>query len=190
MAKQLFKTIPLFLLLYLCVMGACKDEKSRTVLELFSESQPLSLNKEFHINEDSIAIIEGLVCDGKNLIVYDFHPGSCYTLFDEKSGKDIARFGTIGQGPTEIPSPCYGYLSGNCFSVFDDQTRIIMKYSLDSLRSNNKQDGSPIRLTQYQIPDAQISRLNIQTKKYMKMVGSRILCWYLIGKAIRLRNMY
>lgn len=37
----------------------------------------------------------------------------------------IARFGTIGQGPAELPSPCYGYLTESGFSVFDDQTRIV-----------------------------------------------------------------
>ena len=101
----------------MCILRGCEKEKSHTVLELFSESQSLSPKKDFYVNEDSIAIIEGLSCDGKNLIVNDYHSGCCYTLFDKKSGEYIARFGTIGQGPAELPSPCYGYLTESGFTV-------------------------------------------------------------------------
>ena len=145
-------------LLYICLLNACKSEDTHTVLELFPESHSLSQKKVYDINEDSIAVIEGLVCDGENLIVYDYHSNSSYTLFDEKTGEYIARFGTVGQGPIEIPVGCYGYLLKGCFSVFDDQTRIVMKYNLDSLRSG-KVNAAPKRLTKYDIPDAQISRL-------------------------------
>ena len=47
-------------------------------------------------------VIEGLVCDEENLIVYDLHSGESYTLFDKNTGAYITRFGTIGQGPDEI----------------------------------------------------------------------------------------
>ena len=143
MIKRPYLSFTLLLLLSMCILGGCEKEKSHTVLELFSESQSLSQKKDFYVNEDSIAIIEGLSCDGKNLIVNDYHSGCCYTLFDKKSGEYIARFGTIGQGPAELPSPCYGYLTKSGFTVFDDQTRIVMKYSLDSLRNSRKKDGSP-----------------------------------------------
>ena len=159
MIKRPYLSFTLLLLLSMCILGGCEKEKSHTVLELFSESQSLSPKKDFYVNEDSIAIIEGLSCDGKNLIVNDYHSGCCYTLFDKKSGEYIAGFGTIGQGPAELPSPCYGYLTESGFTVFDDQTRIVMKYSLDSLRNSRKKDGSPVRLAQYKIPEAQISKL-------------------------------
>ena len=71
-------------LLYICLLNACKSEDTHTVLELFPESHSLSQKKVYDINEDSIAVIEGLVCDGENLIVYDYHSNSSYTLFDEK----------------------------------------------------------------------------------------------------------
>lgn len=148
----------LFLLLFICVFGACKDEKYHSVLDMFSDSQKLSSKGECKIEEDSLALIEGLTCDEENLIVYDLHSGDSYTLFDMKTGAYITRFGTIGQGPEEIPSGCYGYLLRKCFSVFDDQARIVMKYNLDSLR-NTGMKKSPIRLTKYNIPEAQISRL-------------------------------
>ena len=132
MIKRPYLSFTLLLLLSMCILGGCEKEKSHTVLGLFSESQSLSQKKDFYVNEDSIAIIEGLSCDGKNLIVNDYHSGCCYTLFDKKSGEYIARF---------------------------DQTRIVMKYSLDSLRNSRKKDGSPVRLAQYKIPEAQISKL-------------------------------
>lgn len=158
MTSQASKIVSLFLLLCMCVLGACKDEKPQTVLELFSESRALSQNKEFTINEDSLARIDDLVLDGENLIVYDCHSSNSYTLFDASSGEYIAPFGRIGQGPTEIPLGCYGYSLRGYFSAFSDQSGIVMKYSLDSVRSG-KVNGSPVRLTKYKIPDAQISRL-------------------------------
>lgn len=158
MIKQVDKIFFLFLLLYMCVVGGCQDKKKNMVLDLFSESQQLVQKKEFPINEDSLAQIEGLVCDGENLIVSDHYSGNNYTLFDVESREFIARFGAIGQGPAEIPLGCYGYLSNRCFSVFNDQTGIVMKYSMDSLR-NDKVNGSPVCLTRYTIPDARISRL-------------------------------
>ena len=158
MKKHLNTIVCLFLGVCVVVLGACKEEKPRTVLELFSEFQLLSQNRDFNISEDSLAQVEGLTCDGENLVVYDFHSGDSYTLFDVKSGEYIARFGTIGQGPAEIPAGCYGYLSKKCFFVFDDQTRMVMKYSLDSLR-NKKESGAFIKLANYNVQDAKNSRL-------------------------------
>lgn len=158
MAKQVDKIVFLFLLLYMGVLGACKDEKPHTVLGLFPESQQLFQKQEFSVSEDSLAQIEGLACDGENLIVSDYYSGNSYTLFDQKTGEYIARFGANGQGPTEIPLGCYGHLAERCFSVFNDQTGIVMKYSMDSLRSG-KENGAPVCLTRYTVPDARISRL-------------------------------
>ncbi|MEG0464814.1 BF3164 family lipoprotein [Bacteroides sp.] len=156
MIKQLPKVLSL--LLYISILGACKEEKPRTVLELFPESQFLTQKKDFAINEDSLVQVAGLACDGKNLVVSDAHSGHSYTLFDAHSGEYIAPFGVIGQGPAEIPANSYGYLSSGCFTVFNDQTGVVMKYSLDSLRSGQP-NASPVCLTRYTLPDAQISRL-------------------------------
>lgn len=146
-------------ILYMCVLGACKEEKLRTMLELFSESQPLSEKRDWHINDDSLGVASGLVCDGKNLIVYDVHSGTNYTLFDEGTGKYIARFGTIGQGPTELSSECYRYhLSRGSFFVCDNQVRAILKFNPDALR-NGKANADPICLARYKIPEASISTL-------------------------------
>lgn len=75
MIKRPYLSFTLLLLLSMCILEGCEKEKSHTVLELFSESQSLSPKKDFYVNEDSIAIIEGLSCDGKNLIVNDYHSG-------------------------------------------------------------------------------------------------------------------
>ena len=153
--KQLNKLI--FLLLNTCTFMSCNSGKNHTVLEIFPESLQLS-RKECGICDDSLAVVEGLVCDKGDLIVYDFHSGNSYTLFNGKNGDYIARFGAIGQGPTEIFVGCLGNLSKRCFSVLNSQASNVMKYSLDSL-SNGKMTSAPVRLTKYDIPDMEISEL-------------------------------
>lgn len=156
MKTKLSLAILLFLSLH--ILEACKGNKTSSISDLFTTSEALRNNGKCNINEDSLALIEGITCDTNNIIVYDFHSGSCYTLFDNASGEYITRFGTIGQGPTDIPSPCFGYLSKRCFSVFNDQTRIIMQYNTDSLRSHSINSAVSC-LTKYDIPDAQFSRI-------------------------------
>lgn len=153
--KQLNKLI--FLLLNTCAFMSCNSGKNHTVLEIFPESLQLS-RKECGICDDSLAVVEGLVCDKGDLIVYDFHSGNSYTLFNGKNGDYIARFGAIGQGPTEIFVGCLGNLSKRCFSVLNSQASNVMKYSLDPL-SNGKMTSVPVRLTKYDIPDMEISEL-------------------------------
>lgn len=107
--------LSLFLFFCLCLLGSCVQDREDVLLSQFTVSEFLSAGNMCTINEDSLALVEGMICDDENLIVYDFHSGSCYTLFDKDSGRYITRFGTIGQGPAEIPSPCLGYLSENVF---------------------------------------------------------------------------
>lgn len=151
-------SLAILLFLSLCILESCNGNKTSSISDLFTVSETLRNSGECNINEDSLAVIEGIVCDANNLIVYDFHSGSCYTLFDNASGEYITRFGTIGLGPTDIPSPSLGYLSRECFSVFNDQPRIIMQYNLDSLRSHSI-NSSVSCLAKYDIPDAQFSRI-------------------------------
>ena len=79
-------------------------------------------------------------------------------MFDQQSGRQIGRFGNIGQGPLEIMFGSSGYLEKKCLVTYNDQSRIVMKYSLDSLRSGVV-DGAPTRLTKHKISNALISRL-------------------------------
>ena len=58
--KQLNKLI--FLLLNTCAFMSCNSGKNHTVLEIFPESLQLS-RKECGICDDSLAVVEGLVCD-------------------------------------------------------------------------------------------------------------------------------
>ena len=147
----------LFKFVLICILASCKKQNLDSVLDLFTESEKLVQKAENKISEDSLAIVEGITCDDKYLIIYDLHSGESYTLFDKNTGAYLARFGTIGQGPAEIPAGCYGYLSNNNFSVFNDQIRSVMKYELDSLR--NGVEKNPVRLAKYDIADARLSRL-------------------------------
>lgn len=74
----------LFMLLLICMLGGCKDEKHDSVLNLFSESQQLFQEKENLIKDEFLAVIEGMTCNEEYLIVYDLHSGDSYTLLIEK----------------------------------------------------------------------------------------------------------
>ena len=134
------------------VFVACRERSESWLDDRFPATVQMSQQGGFDVPEDSLGVVEGMACEGGNLIAYDFHSGACYTLFDAGTGAYVGRFGTVGQGPTEIPAGCYGYLSGQRFSVFNDQVKFVMQYSMDSLR-NGHADASPIRLASYDIPD-------------------------------------
>lgn len=103
--KSILRSI-ILLFLVLCFLEACHTHQTESLLDQFSISESLSVSETCHIDEDSVALVEGILCEDENVIIYDFHSGCCYTLFDKNSGNYITRFGIIGQGPTEIPSPC------------------------------------------------------------------------------------
>lgn len=140
------------------LLGGCIENNSTLVDSYFPISQYLSQQVEFPICEDSIGRIEGIVCDDDNFIIYDFHTGNSYTLFDTKTGEYISRFGTIGQGPGEILLGCFGYLANGNFFVYNNSMKQILKYEMDSLRKEKR----PIfaqRLAKYELPEMNISRL-------------------------------
>ena len=149
-----------FFLGVLCIdfLGACNNKPSPTIEELFPETVSLNQRKECLISEDSLGRVEGIACDEENLVVFDTRSNQCFTLFDQSSGRQIARFGNIGQGPLEVLFGSSGYLGKKCLIAYNDQSKIVMKYNLDSLRCGVI-DGAPIRLTKHNISNALISRL-------------------------------
>lgn len=144
--------------LYIVFLSACNNKPPQTIGELFPETFSLNQRKECLISEDSLGRVEGIACDEENLVVFDTRSNQCFTLFDQQSGRQIGRFGNIGQGPLEIMFGSSGYLEKKCLVTYNDQSRIVMKYSLDSLRSGVV-DGAPTRLTKHKISNALISRL-------------------------------
>lgn len=140
------------------MLGACISKNSTAVDSHFPDSQYLSQQMEFSICEDSIGRIEGIVCDDDNFIIYDFHTGNSYTLFDAETGEYISRFGTIGQGPGEILLGCFGYLTNRDFLVYNNSMKQILKYKIDSLRIE-KRPMRAQRLAKYELPEMNISRI-------------------------------
>ena len=133
-------------------------QKKEGVLEMFPVPKQLTQLTGYDICKDSLGVVEGLACNGKDLLVYDTYSGKCYTTFDIGTEKYIAHFGTVGQGPTEILPGSYGHLAGQYFSVYNDQVKYIINYDMDALR-NGHADGAPVRLTTYDVPDLSLSRL-------------------------------
>lgn len=143
------------LLLMLTAVG-CNNRDSKTLLDIFPKQIDL-IGDICNIDDDSLASIEDIQCNDSSLLVFDYHSGESFTLFDINSGKMVARFGTIGQGANEIPLGVYGNLEENDFYIHYDQTGYIGKYNIDSLYTNV--DLSPSCLAKYKIQEAQLSRL-------------------------------
>lgn len=112
---------------------------------LFSCSKREKINNEFSeeihltnpktpINKDYLGRIEGIQSNDSFLITWDYHSGTSFTLFNNKTGKCYGRFGNIGQGPTEIPLPCGGYIIDGKYKIFSCSTGFIAQYPLDSLQ--------------------------------------------------------
>ena len=152
---KLFNISVLFL--YIFILGACTDSNNKTPIDLFSNVPQVLENKKCNISKDSLAQVEGLLSGFSKLVVLDYYMGKSYSLFDYSTGEMFGRYGTIGQGPNEIPLGCVGCIEDSLFYAFDDQTGIVVKYNIDSLMKNI--DSSPIRLAKYRLPDAQISKL-------------------------------
>lgn len=138
------------------IIAACKDNKAQVLLDRFPEKVDLTGNL-CNISDESIARIEDIQCNDSCLLVFDYHSGKSFSVFDIDSGKMIARFGTIGQGANEIQLGAYGDLEGNKFYIHYDQTGYIGRYVIDSLYSNK--DFPPVCVAKYKIPEAQYSRI-------------------------------
>ncbi len=135
---------------------SCKKEHKNTPISLFKTEKELSkVYSDF--DKNSIGVIEGLLSNDSSLVILDFHSGNSFSLFNLSTEKSIGRFGTIGQGPGEIPLGCYGYLSKNYFYASYDHTGLIAQYNMDSLIHNI--NVLPLVLIRYKIPEAFFSRV-------------------------------
>lgn len=150
------KHIYYFTIFLILIYTSCSNKEIRFPESIFSNTETLS-QSDFTVGEKDLAQIEGIHCNDSILIVLDFHSGDSYTLLDVNSRKVIRRFGSIGQGPDEIPLGTYGHIENNSFYLFYDQTGYIGKYSIDSLCST-KNNLRSNRLAKYQIEEAQLSR--------------------------------
>ena len=94
------------------------------------------IESEYNIDKENIALIERIICNDSILIVFDYHSGKSYTIFDIKTGRCLGRFGDIGQGPNELIIGSPGYLENNKFTVFHAMGGYIRQYNTDSLLTN------------------------------------------------------
>lgn len=124
--------------------------------EMFSKTDTLNLIKEFRFEDDSLGRVEGIWCEGKNLIIYDVFEDYCYSKFDALTGHCLTRFGKIGEGPGEILLGGYGILKDKYLYVFNDQTKKIQKVSIDTI---NRRDTYFSDVLKYAIDGAQFSKL-------------------------------
>ena len=101
------------------VFVACKERSEGRPDDRFPAAVQMSRLGGLDVPEDSLGVVEWMACEGGNLIAFDLHSGACYTLFDAGTGAYVGRFGTIGQGPAEIPAGCCRMqsLSQTCLSL-------------------------------------------------------------------------
>ncbi len=139
------------------MLNSCKNRIEVSPVDLFSITANNISEMEYKMDEDSIGTIEGVQCYDSTLVVFDYHLGKSFTLFDFFGEKYVGRFGLIGQGPGEIPLGCYGNMSRNEFDIFYNQTGLIAKYNVDSLTLNI--NTKPQKIMNYKIPEAIFSRV-------------------------------
>jgi hypothetical protein len=130
---------------------------ANTPVSLFGNQYDTLQKIQNNFNNDDIGIIEGFRNNDSSLIIFDYHSGKCYSLFNLSSQNLIDRFGTVGQGPGEILLGTYGFINENYYYIFNHQTGIIAKYDLNSLHFNIH--NVPKKLVNYKIPDAYFSQL-------------------------------
>lgn len=127
-------TNKIIIFLFICTILCSCSRKTNTELVFPKEIELTKSN--LIISKDSLARIEGLQSNDSLLIVWDFHLGKSYTLFNVRTGTCYGRFGSIGQGPAEIPLGCGGYISQNKYKVFNCAVGYIAQYDIDSLCMN------------------------------------------------------
>ena len=143
--------------LFLCLFS-CTKKANENILDFFPEQYSLS-ESEFGIQNDSLAVIEGLFCSDTSLFVIDHCLGETYSLFDAFTGDFITRFGKIGQGPEEIPMYSSGYPDKGRFVSYYSSFGVgsVMVYEVDSLKSNSRKKTS--LSAKFSITDASFSRI-------------------------------
>lgn len=138
------------------IIACSNNNVKHSPLALFSKLENAS-EIQCYFDNDMFGMIEALQCNDFSLIVFDYHSGFSFTLFDLESDRILGRFGEIGQGPGEIQLGCYGYLYDDNFTVNYDITGFLAKYPIDSLRENIS--FKPLNLAKYEIAEAQFSRV-------------------------------
>jgi len=136
-------------LLLILFIAACSNKKEMDNFTVLEEIYGFNIG----VDKNQLARIEGIQCNDSMLIVFDYHSGQSYTLFNLKNGFCFGRFGDIGQGPHEISLGCQGFLRKNKFILLDPFTGIIGQYDLDSLSYDV--NSRIVRLTKFNIPEGE-----------------------------------
>lgn len=124
----------LFFLLF--IYGTLCSCTKKSDSKLISSKEVQLLETSFSINKDSIGRIEGIQCNDSLLLIWDFHSGKSFTLFNTHTENCYGRFGRIGQGPAEIPAGSGGYICDNKYKIFNCSIGFIAQYNIDSLSKN------------------------------------------------------
>ncbi|MCD7936397.1 MAG: TolB-like 6-bladed beta-propeller domain-containing protein [Tannerellaceae bacterium] len=127
---------------------ACKQPEKK-VTSLFPVEVSLQ-EIPYSIDENELARIEGIQCNDSCLLVFDYHSGESFSLFNIVTGECIGRFGTIGDGPGELLPGYTGSLIQDKFYIYHAAIQSILKYENITPSFNIK--SSPETLLKYDFP--------------------------------------
>lgn len=106
-----------------------------------------------NIDREDLAHPEMISVNDSTMVILDFFGKQLFSSFDLNSGKQICRFGTLGEGPDEILLGTNGSLIGNRFVI--NNYRPFMVGSYDPWEG----DGSLIRKTMESPANLRVSRM-------------------------------
>lgn len=138
-------------LLFLMITFACGHRANE--YDKTGEVQDLSSGHQI-VEKKYLGQVEGIRATDSMLVTIDYNDGMSYTLFDVESGDSILRFGAIGHGNNEIPMGCDIIVCNKSFVAFDDETHLIVTYSIDKDSFKTNQN-----VIKYHSKDIQLSRL-------------------------------
>lgn len=89
---------------------------------IFPEVEKMSIPDSIIVQPEMMSV------NDTSMIIHDYHEGHLFTAVDIRTEKAVNRFGTVGNGPSEIQVGAVGYINKGKFIVYDDNTKSIMTY--------------------------------------------------------------
>lgn len=128
------KSITYSCLSLMLAITSCGETKSPE--QTLSPERVEVKSKKTNIDKENLSQIEALNVLDSVLIVYDEFLGHKCTLFDLEDSANWFRFGTIGQGPNELPNSSVVISYDQGLQVFDQFSGAISNYDVQALKEN------------------------------------------------------
>ncbi|MDE5790130.1 MAG: hypothetical protein K2H96_02730 [Muribaculaceae bacterium] len=95
-----------------------------------SEWNRVGFNRTIFPEVENVAIPDSILAQPEmisvndtSMVIHDYHEGQLFTAVDLRTESSATRFGTIGNGPSEIQLGSVGYINDGKFIVYDDNIK-------------------------------------------------------------------